>query len=147
MSGIVCAIRGGPDSQPTIRNAIELARETSLPLYFLYVVDLNFLALAASSRVSTISRNMHQMGEFILLTAQAEAESHGVIAEGVVSHGNVGEEIINLCQKIGAEYVVMGRPRGREEENVFSHERLGWFGRQIESGSGAKVVLAEGNET
>ena len=39
MSGIVCAIRGGPDSQPTIRRAISLAKETNLSLYFLYVIN------------------------------------------------------------------------------------------------------------
>ncbi|RMF49572.1 MAG: universal stress protein, partial [Anaerolineae bacterium] len=44
MSAIVCAIRGGPASQPTIRRAIALALETSLPLHFLYVVNLDFLS-------------------------------------------------------------------------------------------------------
>ncbi len=147
MSGIICAIRGGPDSQSTIHKAIELAKKTNLPLYFLYVVDLDFLALTSSSRTRTISKNMHQMGEFILLTAQAEAETHGIMAESVVRHGNVKEEIIGLSHELDVKYVVLGRPRGQREENVFTHERLSRFGQQIETDSGATVVWADGNDT
>ena len=44
MSGVICAVRGGPDSQSTVARAIALARESGLPLYFLYVVNLDFLA-------------------------------------------------------------------------------------------------------
>ena len=32
MPGIICAVRGGPDSQPTIVKAIALAKEESLPV-------------------------------------------------------------------------------------------------------------------
>ena len=71
MSGILCAIRGGPNSQPTIEQAVVLAQETGLPLWFLYVVNLGFLTHTSTSRVRTISEQMHQMGEYILLTAQA----------------------------------------------------------------------------
>ena len=47
MPGILCAVRGGPASQPTIAKAIALAQETGLPLYFLYVVNLDFLSLVS----------------------------------------------------------------------------------------------------
>lgn len=43
MSGIVCAIRGGKSSQPTINQAIHTALKTNLPIYFLYVLNLDFL--------------------------------------------------------------------------------------------------------
>lgn len=71
MTGIVCAIRGGPASQPTITHAVSLAQETGLPLYFLYIVNLDFLSHTTSSRVHTITQEMEQMGEFLLLTAHA----------------------------------------------------------------------------
>ncbi len=64
MSGIVCAVRGGPDSQPTISKAIAWAKETELPLYFLYVVNLDFLTHTSSSRVHTVTQQIEQMGEF-----------------------------------------------------------------------------------
>jgi hypothetical protein len=82
MPGIVCAIRGGPASRPTIKKSIELAAETSLPLYFLYIVNLNFLTHTSSTRTHLISKEMKEMGEFILLTAQAVAQSAGIRAEG-----------------------------------------------------------------
>ena len=75
MSGIICAVRGGPDSQVTIDEAISLALEANLPLNFLYVVNLDFLTHTQSSKTHTITDQLTQMGEFILLTAQQKAET------------------------------------------------------------------------
>ena len=143
MPGIVCAIRGGPDSQPTIQTAIDLAKETNQKVYFLYVVNLDFLTYTATSRVHVAAQEMHQMGEFILLTAQAQADEKGARAEGVVRQGQVSKEIIDLCHEVGAEYVILGRPRGQEEIDVFTHERLDRFTQRIEKESGAKAVLTQ----
>lgn len=144
MGGIVCAVRGGPDSQPTIDRAIELAQETGLTLHFLYVVNLDFLSFTASTRVHTISKEMRQMGEFILLAAQAKAASQGVEAGGVVRKGNVGEEIVALCHELEAGYVVLGQPRLQHDESVFTQQLLDEFVEEAERLTGAKVVLAGG---
>jgi nucleotide-binding universal stress UspA family protein len=146
LPGIVCAIRGGPASQVTIDQAVELASENTLPLYFLYVVNLDFLSHTASSRVRTITQEMRQMGDFILLTAQEKALSLGVIAKGVVRQGNVGEEIITMCREVSADYVVLGQPKGQEEEDIFTQERILKLSQRIETESGAKVVLVEGEK-
>jgi nucleotide-binding universal stress UspA family protein len=143
MPGIVCAVRGGPASQPTIHKAIALAQETRHKINFLYVVNLDFLERTASSRTHTISKELRQMGEFILLTAQVQAQRQGVDADGVILEGNVGEEIIRLCQDTQADYVVLGSPKGEHEDNAFTRERLNKFVRLIESTSGAKVILVE----
>ena len=82
MSGIVCAVRGGPASQPTIHRAILLAKETGQKIHYLYVVNLDFLERTASSRTHTISKELRHMGEFILLTAQIEAQNQGVDSVG-----------------------------------------------------------------
>lgn len=145
MSGIICAVRGGPASQPTIQRAIELAQEVNQTIHFLYVVNLDFLERTARSRTHTISKELRHMGEFILLTAQVQAQSQGVEADGVIREGIVGEEIINLCQEIQAEYVVLGRPKGDTEDNAFTRERLNKFARLIKETSGAQTILAEGN--
>ncbi len=144
MSGIVCAIRGGPDSQPTIDKAISLARETGLPLYFLYIVNLDFLSHTTSTRIHTITRELEQMGEFILLAAQSRAAAQDVVAEGLVRHGSVGAEIIAQCNKISANYLVLGRPqlKGREE-NVFDHVLLSQFAELVREQTGATVVMPE----
>jgi len=143
MSGIVCAIRGGPDSQATIAQAISLARETGLQLSFLYVVNLDFLTHTSSSRVHTISEQMHQMGEFILLTAQASAVAQGVTAQSVVRHGSIRDEMIDLCHELDADYLVLGRPQVRREDSVFTQDLLTQFIERTEQQTGAKVVLSQ----
>ena len=143
MSGIVCAIRGGPDSQPTISQSIALAKETGQIIYFLYVVNLDFLSHTATSRTRVVQNEMQQMGEFILLTAQSQALDKGASAEIVVRQGQVSTEIIELCRAIKANYVVLGRPRGLTDADVFTHERLDQFAQHIEQESHAKVVLAQ----
>ncbi len=147
MSGIICAIRGGPHSQPTITRAIELAQETGLQLYFLYVVNLEFLSHTSSSRVHTITEEMQQMGEFILLAAQAAAAAKSVDAQGVVRQGNVREELIGICHEIKADYLVVGKPRIEREDTLFNREMLNQFIVKTEQETGAKVVLAQGEST
>jgi len=146
MSGIVCAVRGGPASQATIARAIALARETGLPLHFLYVVNLDFLAQTPTSRVHTISQEMHQMGDFILLMAQETAARQGIIAKEVVRHGNVGEELIGLCHELEADYLVLGKPKVEREDAVFTQDLLHAFVARIEEQTGATVVFPEGEE-
>ena len=146
MSGIVCAIRGGPDSQATIAEAIALAQRTGLPLYFLYVVNLDFMSYTTSTRVHTISEEMHQMGEFILLAAQAQASAQGIPVEGVVRRGNVAGEIGGLCHEVAADYLVLGRPQFQREESVFTRDLLAQFIRETEEQTGAKVVMPEGGD-
>ena len=126
----------------TILNLTELAKEYNLPLYFLYVVNLEFLTHTASSRVHTISRELYQMGEFILLAAQTEAEANGIAANGFVRQGIVWDEIINLGRKYKADYVVLGKPQ-EQEGTLSTHEFMQEFSKRIENEIGAKVVLAE----
>lgn len=146
MSGIVCAIRGGPTSKPTIARAIELAQETGLVLNFLYIVNLDFLAYTESSRVRVIKEELEEMGEFIILAAREKAEKQGVEANGATRAGTVSEGIIEFSKEIEADYVVLGSPQGEQEENVFTRERFDAFVAMVEEQSGAKVVLSEAEQ-
>jgi nucleotide-binding universal stress UspA family protein len=143
MSGIICAIRGGPASQPTIDYSIQLANETDQDVRFLYVINIDFLERTESSRVQTISVEMEHMGEFILLLACDGANSHGVKAEGTVRHGNISDEIIQLATELDAKHVVLGSPRGDGDEDVFTQERLGSLRDKIEQYTGAEVILLQ----
>ncbi len=143
MSGIVCAIRGGPHSQPTIRQAMSTAKQHQIPVYFLYVVNLDFLEHTEHSRTQVIQREMRAMGEFICLKAQIEAKREGVQADIAVREGNVVEEIIALSQEIKADYVVLGRPQGEHATNIFDLERLKKFGQTLEAQTGAEVVFSQ----
>lgn len=144
MPGIVCAIRGGPLSQPTIQQAIEQAKDTQLPIYFLYVVNLDFLSYTEQSRTQTIQQEMRAMGEFICLKAQIEARRAGTEANVVVREGNVTEEIINLCREVQADFVVMGRPNLQKAENVFDQQRLENFRKMVEREAGVQVIYPSG---
>ena len=144
MSGIVCAIRGGPRSQPTIRLAVTTAKQHQIPVYFLYVVNLDFLEHTEHSRTQMIQKEMSAMGEFICLKAQIEAKREGVQAEIAVREGNVTKEIIALCHEVEADYVILGRPQGEHATNIFDLERLKKFGQTLESQTGAEVIYSQG---
>ena len=143
MAGIICAIRGGPASQPTIDHAISLAKKTNFPLYFLYVVNLDFLSFTTSIRIHVMAQEMQQLGEFILLSAKASAATQKIDAQGIVRHGSVMEEIINLCHELAADYVVLGHPKVRREESVFTRDLLAEFTAKIERVTGAKVEVVQ----
>ena len=143
MSGIVCAVRGGPGSHPTIQRAINLAEEKSLPVYFLYVINLDFLAHTSSGRTKIVKEEMQKLGEFILLRARKEAEARGVQVEDITREGKVRQEIIKLCKERQADYAVLGHQSSDAEKNVFSQQQFRQFISQIEKESQARVIVTE----
>ena len=46
-----------------------------------------------------------------------------------------------LAQELEADFIIMGRPLGEQEDDVFSQDRLDSFIARLESESGAKVIL------
>ncbi len=143
MSGIICAIRGGILSQPTIQRAIALSKQTSIPVYFLYVVNLDFLEHSQHSRTQVLKQELRSMGEYICLKAQIEAKRDGAEAFISVREGKVPEEIIALSHEIQADFVVLGRPQGDGESNQFDNDMLNKFGQYLESQTGAEVIYAQ----
>jgi len=126
-SGIVCAIRGGIESKVTVTQAITLAQETGLPLHFLCVVNHDLLPAASGDGADVFSKQMHQMGRSVLEAAKAWAGTQGIRSQGIVRHGNVADEVTGVCRDIGADYLVLGRPRAQERENVFTSELFAQF--------------------
>jgi len=147
MGVILCAIRGGPECQPVIAQAITLAQETGLPVHFLYVVNRDLLSSANSAQARAISGQIRKMGESVLRTALAWASTEDVTAQGVIRQGNVGDEIASLCRDLEADYLILGQPQAHEERNVFSEALLPQFIEQIEKQTGAEVVSLHGNAT
>jgi myo-inositol catabolism protein IolC len=143
MPGILCAIRGGPSSQPTISKSIQLAQDTGEIIYFLYVVNLDFLTHSSSSKTNHISQEISEMGEFILLSAQEQASKEGVDSEGIIREGRVVDEIINYCQEQNPLYVILGRPVEEGENNLLSLERLQAFADRIKEVCQAQVIFSQ----
>ena len=142
MAGILCAIRGGPSSHPTITTSIQLARETGEIIYFLYVVNLDFLTHSSSSKTNHISQELSEMGEFILLDAQEHAMQAGVPAEGVIREGQVVKEIITYCEEQQPSFVILGRPLEEQEDNLLTTERLQAFANRIKEVCQASVIFS-----
>ena len=142
MPGILCAIRGGPSSQSTITTSIQLACDIGETIYFLYVVNLDFLSRSTSSKTNHISQEMEEMGEFILLGAQEQATEKNVSSEGVIRDGQVADEIISYCEELDPSYVVLGRPQEEQEDNLLSNERLKAFTDRITDICQASVIFS-----
>jgi nucleotide-binding universal stress UspA family protein len=143
MAGIVCAVRGGPGSHPTINKALALGAERGLPVYFLYVVNLDFLAHTSSKRLKTVKEEMSKLGEFILLKAQKQADQRGVQTESITREGKVREEILRLCKEKQADFAVLGHQSSDVENNVFSQQQFKQFIQRLERETGAQVVVTE----
>jgi nucleotide-binding universal stress UspA family protein len=92
-----------------------------------------------------MTQELQKMGEFILLAAQETADKKNVVAHGITRKGNVAEEIIALCAEIDADFVILGRPKQEQQDNVLEEGHIEEFAQKIEEASGAKVVFAEGN--
>jgi nucleotide-binding universal stress UspA family protein len=122
---------------------VRLAKENACPLHFLYVVNIEFLSRTSISRIHVISTEMRHMGDFIVRAAQAGAEAQGVTAYGVVREGKVFDEIVDVCHETSSDYVVLGKPHIKGEENIFTHELLDQFSQRIEAETGARVVFPE----
>ena len=144
MSEIICALRGGPDSRATIRRALTLAQETSLPLHFLYVVSRDLVPDTTSCSANTVKERLRQMGSSMVLVAQAIANSHDIPARSAVRYGCVEDEIAGLCQDVNASYLVLSQPHDHRETSVFTPDRLVRFRARIEREAGVELVLAEG---
>jgi nucleotide-binding universal stress UspA family protein len=111
MGGIICAVRGGPESRATITQAIGLARTTGLPVHFVYVLNHELVLRIGGERARAVAYQVQQMGDAVLFAAQALANSQGVPARRSACQGVVEEEIVSACRERDAEYLVLNRPQ------------------------------------
>ena len=138
MGGIICAIRGGPSSQSTITHAIEIAKQINQPLYFVYIVNLDFLAQNERYPKHFVDVELEQMGEFILLLAKEKAAKNEVAAHCMIRHGNVLVELATACRENNCDTIILGRPEGHS--SLFSHDTLGHIQQTLEADTGATIV-------
>ena len=139
MGKILCATRGGVDSQPTQQAAIALAKEQGDELVFLYVADASFLDHIAAPVVVDIELELDQMGRFQLVMAQEQAAEQGVEAQIAIRHGHLRTELIGAAQELEATYIMLGRPRG--EEAIFDEAALQTFAAELKAKTGAGVRI------
>jgi nucleotide-binding universal stress UspA family protein len=139
MGKILCATRGGEESEETQAAAIALTREQGHTLVFLYVADASFLDRIAAPLVVDVEGELERMGRFQLAIACEQAAAQGVEAQAVVRHGHLQTELVAAARDLGATLVVLGRPR--ERAPVFDDEALDSFATQLRNETGVEVRI------
>jgi nucleotide-binding universal stress UspA family protein len=139
MGKILCATRGGEESEETQAKAIALAQEQGDELVFLYVADASFLDTIAAPLVVDVEAELHRMGRFQLAMACEQAAAQGVRAQAVLRHGHVQAELAAAARELGATLIVLGRPR--EGASVFDDEALRSFAARLRAETGAEVRI------
>ena len=138
MPKILCAIRGGNESQRIQDIGIELAKERNEGIVFLYVVNTEFLATASSALRESVTNEMEKLGDFLLLMAQERAKRQDVVAETVLRLGFLQEEIEAAAGDPDISIVLLGKPG---EEGNFSMESLERAAADIEEKCQVKVMI------
>ena len=123
-SGIICSIRGGVESKATIDRAVALAHETSLPLYFLYVVNLELIRAVGGDDQDVLVESVQDLGYTVLGAASARARRQGIESQGIVRNGDIEAEIFGLCQDLDAKYLILGQSPHPDEEHIYSSVQL-----------------------
>lgn len=139
MGNILCATRGGPDSQRTQLAAIALALAKDAGLVFLYVVDASFLDNIAAPVVVDVEAELERMGRFQLTMAQEYAAEQGVEAQAEIRRGSLRDELIAVAHELGVTDIILGRPQG--EDALFDDQALRLFARDLEANTGAGVRI------
>ena len=140
MIKILCALRGGPESEETIAYAVAMAEKEEVRLGFLYVVNLDLIPSSSISRSTSIADELSRMGEFILLMAQAQAASEGVSADLFVRRGYIPERIFATCHEMRVKTLIMGRSRAENGASFFDKKSQDEFTRKLKEECETRII-------
>jgi nucleotide-binding universal stress UspA family protein len=139
MTKILCATRGGAESYRAQDAASRLAREIGNELFFLYVVDIEFLHHTERAiRPDIVEAEMEKLGAFLLEMARERAADQGVEAKVVLRNGVLGEELAAAASELQADTIVLGQPA---EGSVYSLEELEAFAARLGERTGCTVLI------
>jgi nucleotide-binding universal stress UspA family protein len=141
MGSIVCATRGGEGSRVAQMAAIERAKASDKPLYFLYVVDPHSLDDDIDdSMKDALLAELNWMGETLLRIAQKRADAAYLGTEVRIRRGQVRDEITRFVKDMQADLLVLGAPRGTTA-NVFGDDAIERLARWIEEHTAVSVEI------
>jgi cation:H+ antiporter len=135
---ILCATRGGMESQPTHTQAIKIAQEQNAELIFFYVFDKNALPRAATPLVIDVEAQTRHMNNYLARTAQTQALQAGVASRIIVRAGSLREQLAKVARDEDVDLVILGNPA--EKSSLFKREALNTLAADIEDATGAKVL-------
>ena len=136
---IICATRGGEGSEPTVRGAINLARERGLRLTFLYIADLEFMKRTAMAHTSRAAEELRKMGEFIMTALVEQAQGEGIEADFAVRPGRFREELLRYLEETRPATLVLGSPR--PDTAHLDAQKISRLAQEIEEQTGVPIEL------
>lgn len=139
---IVCATRGGPESERVHQEAIELAGERQGELTFLHVVDTTAIDDPTSPRSQALVRQMRALARAILRAAQAQARQAGLSARIELREGEVGSTIQAFVHEMNADILVIGYPHTTPGHEHEAESRLWRLLGDLSEQNNVRVVVA-----
>lgn len=141
---ILCPTRGGEASIPNQDRAIAIAKERGVEVMFLYIVNVEFLGLAASPKLVDIEGEMEEVGEFMLAMAQERADKEGVKSQMIVRRGVFQDVLREVIEEFDIHTVVVGKSAGGT--GVVTHEYLEDLIHEITGTTGVEFVVVHEGE-
>lgn len=141
IQNIICAVRGGQESQDTADSAIELAMQTHSRLTFFHVVDAGCLDCGDIARSSAAFRQYLEKAESALQVLQTRARQRGVVqADLMLREGDVRQELRRLAVDTDAQLMLLGHPKPESDRNVFSEEEFHRFLAELDFGGDLRTI-------
>jgi nucleotide-binding universal stress UspA family protein len=125
---VVCAIRGGSESQETVTSAIDLALKDETTLTFFHVVDFGCIDCGDIARSSAAYREYMEEVESMMRAFCQQAQQRGVSkVDYVVREGETRQELRQLAAETDAEVLVLGHPRSGSGGSIFTEDEFHRF--------------------
>jgi nucleotide-binding universal stress UspA family protein len=140
---ILCAVRGQPRSRDTASQAITLALETGARLTFALIINAEFMSQVAPTMGSlrAVYQQLEEMGEFAMLVLCERAERRGVPhVDSIIQKGTVRDELLKMVTEMNPEVLVVGKPSGQSDRDVFTLAEFANFIAELELLAGLQVV-------
>jgi nucleotide-binding universal stress UspA family protein len=141
MTTILCPSRGGKESHPNQDFAINLAKERSADLLFLYVSNIQLISRAGPPIVVDIEEELDEVGDFLLSMAQERAEKSGVLAKVAVRRGIFSEVLKEVIAENEIKTVILGSsPKGT---GIVSYEKLQELSKALNEEIGVEFIVVQ----
>ena len=111
MSGIVCAVRGGPGSHYTRHEGLVQALETGTPLYLLVVVSPDSYEPLHEGEQRAIRAELAWRELALARSNAAQMGSSDAHFNIQIRIGELPETIAGFVREVGADRVLLGAPR------------------------------------
>jgi nucleotide-binding universal stress UspA family protein len=138
---IVCAVRGGPESQETVDSATDLALRAEARLTFFHVIDLACLDCDDTASSAAAYRKCVKKAKSAMRNLCAQARQRGVAhVDFVLWQGDTRQELRQFALETDAELMVLGHPSLDSEHNVFGQDEFHEFLAELDFGGKLRTI-------